>query len=128
MDTQLHGVSFEPLLKARENFEEFRKNLSNKQYKAGAIQAFEYTYELTWKTMRKILIVRGKEHNSPREVFRAAALEGFIKKPDAWFEFIKARNITVHTYDEVDADAVIAVFEEFSEALRDFLKRAGILA
>lgn len=38
--------------------------------KAGAIQAFEICYELSWKTMKRILAYRGLEANSPREVFR----------------------------------------------------------
>lgn len=128
MNTVIYGIDFMPLLKARTNFEKFRANLSDEQYKAGAIQAFEYTYELTWKMMRKVLIARGQEHNSPREVFRVAGIEKLIQNSEIWFEFLKARNITVHSYDEEDADAVIAVFDDFSRELTDFLARIGILA
>lgn len=126
MNAVIEGLDFTSLLKARTKFEQFRRNLVTDQDKAGSIQSFEYTYELAWKMMRKLLIVRGKEFNSPREVFRAAALEGFIKDPELWFIFLKARNITVHTYDEVDADAVIAVFEDFSRELAAFLMHVGI--
>ncbi|HLD84423.1 MAG TPA: hypothetical protein VI844_01475 [Coxiellaceae bacterium] len=37
-----------PLLRAQKKFELFRKNLNSEQEKAGAIQAFEYCYELSW--------------------------------------------------------------------------------
>jgi nucleotidyltransferase substrate binding protein (TIGR01987 family) len=121
------GIDFEPLLKARANFEDFKEDMVTKRDKAGAIQAFEYTYELSWKTMRKLLLERGKEFNSPREVFRAAALEQFIVDPEQWFVFLKARNLTVHTYDEADADAVIAVFTSFSKELTLFLKKCGVV-
>ena len=65
-------------MKAFKKFESFRQNLNTEQEQAGAIQAFEYCYELSWKYMRKLLAVRGKIVNSPRETFRMAALEGFI--------------------------------------------------
>ncbi len=123
----IEGLDFTSLLKARSKFEQFRRNLSTDQDKAGSIQSFKYTYELAWKMMRKMLIVRGREFNSPREVFRAAALEGFVKDPEVWFMFLKARNSTVHSYDEVDADAVIAVFEDFSCELGAFLIQVGII-
>ena len=77
--------------------------------------------------MRKVLLLRGKEFNSPREVFRAAAAEGMIKDPKQWFIFLNARNITVHTYDEDDADAVIEVFDDFSSELTAFLKQQKVV-
>jgi hypothetical protein len=45
-------VNLEPLLKAFKKFELFRQKLDTEQEQAGAIQAFEYCYELSWKTMR----------------------------------------------------------------------------
>jgi len=120
-----NDINLQPLLRARAKFEKFRLRLDDEQQQAGAIQAFEFTYELAWKAMRKLLLVRGKEYNSPREVFRAAALERLIENPELWFDFLKARNITVHTYDEANADAVIAVFDDFSKELTKFLKNCG---
>lgn len=126
MNTVIDGIDFTSLLRARANFEAFRCDMITDRDKAGAIQAFEYTYELAWKMMRKVLIARGQEHNSPREVFRVAGIEKLIQNSEIWFEFLKARNITVHSYDEEDADAVIAVFDDFSRELTAFLVRIGI--
>ena len=128
MKTVIADIDFSPLLRARTNFETFRHDMITDRDKAGGIQSFEYTYELAWKMMRRVLIARGTEYNSPREVFRAAAAEGLIKNPEAWYRFLKARNITVHSYDQEDADAVIAVFDDFSRELREFLNHMGILA
>lgn len=116
-------INIEPLVKAFSKFEIFRQNLETEQNKAGAIQAFEYCFELAWKIMKRFLEARGKIANSPREAFRMSALEGFIDDPELWFEFLKKRNLTVHSYEEEEAKAVIQIFPSFSKELGSFLKR-----
>lgn len=115
-------INIGSLLKAFNKFEQFRQNLDTEQEQAGAIQAFEYCFELIWKTMKRLLETRGKIANSPREAFRMAGLEGFIKDPEIWFDFLKKRNITVHTYEGEVAQEVINVFPDFSLEARTFLK------
>lgn len=90
----IENVNIEPLLKVFLKFEAFRLNTKTEQEKAGAIQSFEYCFELVWKAMKRLLNERGKVVNSPKEAFRMAALEGFIGDPELWFEFLKKRNIT----------------------------------
>ena len=114
-------VIINPLLKAFGKFEQFRVNLKTEQEQAGAIQAFEYCFELTWKIMKRLLQERGKIANSPRETFRMAALEGFIHDPEVWFVFLVKRNLTVHTYEEKEAIDVLSVFSLFSEEVHAFL-------
>ena len=121
----IDDINIESLLKAFNKFEEFRQNLDTEQEQAGAIQAFEYCFELVWKTMKRLLETRGKIANSPREAFRMAGLEGFIKDPEVWFNFLKKRNITVHTYEEKEAKEVISVFSDFSSEINAFLKNIG---
>lgn len=80
---QVHDtISIDPLKKAFSKLKQFSYNLNTEQEKAGAIQAFEYSFELFWKTMKRFLHARGSDANSPCEVFRLAALEGFIKDPE----------------------------------------------
>jgi nucleotidyltransferase substrate binding protein (TIGR01987 family) len=118
-------INIESLLKAFSKFEKFRQNLDTEQEQAGAIQAFKYCFELSWKTMKRLLEAREKMANSPREAFRMAGLEGFIKDPEIWFNFLKKRNITVHTYEEKEAKEVISVFSDFSSEIQAFLKNIG---
>lgn len=119
-------IEISPLLKAFKKFEDFRVNNSTEQEKAGTIQAFEYCFELTWKIMRRLLAERGSIANSPREAFRMAALEGFIADPELWFDFLKKRNLTVHTYQESEVEKVLAICPIFSEEVKKFLKQLGI--
>lgn len=122
----IETVNIEPLLKAIKKFELFRQNFDTEQEQAGAIQAFEYCFELSWKIMKKLLEVRGKIANSPKEIYRMAALEGFIKDPELWFDFIKKRNMTIDTYEEEKALEVISAFSSFSQELNAFLKNITI--
>ena len=115
-----------PLLKAFEKFERFRVNDTTEQERAGTIQAFEYCFELSWKIMKRLLEERGRIANSPREVFRMAALEGFISECDIWFDFLKKRNMTVHTYNQNEAEEVLSVCIPFSLELKNFLINIGV--
>ena len=81
--------------------------------KAGAIQRFEYCFELSWKFLKRTLSFRGIEVNSPRETFRTAAKEKLIEDPKIWFDFIRLRNITVHTYNEGVANEIFAQLPNF---------------
>jgi len=76
------------------------------------IQRFEYTYELAWKIIKRWL----SENVSPesaepiysrKELFRLAANWGLIQDPLQWFEYHKARNISAHTYNELEAEQVL---------------------
>jgi nucleotidyltransferase substrate binding protein (TIGR01987 family) len=123
----IENINVDSLLKASSKFEQFRTQAKTELEKAGVIQAFEYCFELSWKTMKRLLGERGKVVNSPREAFRMAALEGFIKDPELWFEFLKKRNLTSHTYEEAEVKKIIDSMESFSKELRDFLINIGAL-
>jgi nucleotidyltransferase substrate binding protein (TIGR01987 family) len=118
----IDGIDISNLLKAHSKFEEFRLHLDTDQNKAGAIQAFEFCYDLSWKTMKRLLEVQGINVYTPREIFREAAAVGLILDPKPWFDFMKIRNITAHTYDKENVEQVIMVFDDFSTILFSFLK------
>lgn len=95
------------------------------------IQRFEYTYELSWKMLKRRL-----EMDSPspetidalnfRDLIREGAVSGLIADPEAWFEYREQRNITSHTYDEKKAAQVYRAALKFypdAKALFDGLLR-----
>ncbi len=118
----IEDIDISALLKAFKKFEKFRVNDKTEQEKAGTSQAFEYCFELVWKTMKRLLEKRGRIANSPRETFRMAALEGFISDPEIWFNFLKNRNLTTHTYQEEEVAKVLSVCSLFSQEIKGFLK------
>ena len=49
------NINIDYIKKAQAVFEKFRNNLQTDQEQAGAIQAFEFSYELAWKLMKRVL-------------------------------------------------------------------------
>lgn len=121
MSIIIHGIDIENLIKARSNFERFRIDMQDDRDKAGAIQAFEYCFELSWKTLKRILDFQGVETRSPRDTIREAALNKLISNPEEWFIYLEKRNISSHTYKEENAESVISVFDKFSSAMTELV-------
>jgi nucleotidyltransferase substrate binding protein (TIGR01987 family) len=81
------------------------------------IQRFEYTYELSWKMIKRWLEVNlGSTYVdgiSRKELFRYAAEHHLIQDPIKWFSYHEARNQTSHVYDESVAKDVFEVVGDF---------------
>ncbi|MFY9589577.1 HI0074 family nucleotidyltransferase substrate-binding subunit [Rickettsia endosymbiont of Halotydeus destructor] len=118
----IEGIDISNLIRATNKFEEFRLHLDTEQNKAGSIKAFEFCYELSWKTMKRFCEKAGKTPYTLKEIFREAAISGLISDPRIWFKFIEIRNITVHTYNEENIEKVISIFDDFSNALNELLR------
>ncbi len=92
----------------------------------GLIQAFEYTHELAWNTLKDFLDGRGVLNlYGSKDVTRTAFKAELIKNGQAWMDMIQSRNLTSHTYDEATAAQIVsairnAYFAEFV-ALRTIL-------
>ena len=110
----LGTVDIASLLKARNFFSKILEEAENDYEKTGAIKAFEFCYELSWKTLKRVLEIQGKEVNNPRDTFRLAAQWGYISDPEVWFDFGKERNLTSHTYNE---DILHSIFSHLSNFL-----------
>jgi nucleotidyltransferase substrate binding protein (TIGR01987 family) len=120
------NIDISSLLKAFKKFELFRTTGKTEIEQAGIIQAFEYTFELSWKMMKKILEDQGIKTVTPKETLRLAARAGFIDAPEIWFSFLEKRNLTSHTYNEHEVEAVISVCDSFSDEVKKFLKNIGV--
>lgn len=94
--------------------------------RAGVIQNFEVTYELSWK-----LIVRWLNANvsvgiadgvTRRQLFRLAAEYRLIADVGRWMEHHEARNQTVHMYDRQQAMRVYFATRAFASDARRLLQ------
>ncbi len=84
----------------------------------GLVQAFEFTFELGWKTVKDYLYEQGVETNFPR----AALKEGFnthiIIDGHIWIEMLERRNELSHTYNqEVAKNAVEIIKNNYYPAI-----------
>ncbi len=87
------------------------------------IQRFEFTFELCWKIMQTIVNENKKNVYGPKNVIREAAQLELINDPTMWFEFLKKRNLTVHTYEEKIAQEVYQTAKTFVPYVEELLKK-----
>ncbi|MGI8437025.1 MAG: nucleotidyltransferase substrate binding protein [Chthoniobacterales bacterium] len=92
----------------------------------GLIQAFEFTHELAWNTLKDFLEARGVTNlYGSKDATREAFATGLIDAGDDWMAMIQSRIQTTHTYNEQTADeiarAILSVYvREFETFLRRF--------
>ena len=80
----------------------------NEMEKQGLIKAFEYTYELSWKTLQDLLKEKGYNNIlGPKPVIEQSFQDGYISNGKGWMQMHKSRNLTSHTYDEETAKEII---------------------
>lgn len=72
----------------------------NKFEVQGLIQCFEYTFELSWKTLKDYLEFEGYDVKTPRETLKKAFQTGMIEDGNVWLDALEKRNIMSHTYNE----------------------------
>ena len=118
----LGQIDISSLLKAHASWMESLDKAHSLLERDGAIQRFEYSYELFWKTLRRILKFKGKICNSPRDVFREAAADGLLDNPKFWFNVIEKRNQTTHTYNEETAEMIFEELPAIAEAMKVVLE------
>lgn len=68
--------------------------------RAGIIQLFEVSFELSWKLMKDYLESQEIYAKSPRETIKQAYQIELIDEGHIWMDALSDRNLTVHTYDE----------------------------
>jgi nucleotidyltransferase substrate binding protein (TIGR01987 family) len=97
-----------------------RQRELSKLEQQGLIQAFEYTHELAWKTMKDFLEERGVQNlYGSRDATREAFKAGLIENGEVWMAMIQSRNLTSHTYNEETAAIIFSAivdnyFAEFA--------------
>jgi nucleotidyltransferase substrate binding protein (TIGR01987 family) len=76
--------------------------------KQGLIQAFEYTYELSWNLIRDYFRWQGNANIvGSRDAIREAFANGLVEDGEGWMRMLKDRNRTSHTYNEETAREIL---------------------
>jgi len=93
--------------------------------KAGAIQHFDFTYELCWKFIKRWLEMNvspaAVDGVSRRQLFRLAAENQLIEDVERWMRHHDARNRTSHTYEPAVAEEVYQAVHGFAQDARRLL-------
>src|SRR3989304_3835970 len=128
-------LDFSPLQKALNSLNRAivrsQKAPDDEELRNAVIQRFEYTYELSWKMLKRQI---EQEFPTPsdvdrlsfRDLLREGAERGMIADVEKWMDYREQRNITSHTYDEDKAKSVYESalsFYDDAKAVLDELER-----
>lgn len=78
----------------------------------GIIQSFEFTFELSWKTLKDYLENKGSSAAFPRDVIKEAFQHEIIKDGEIWLDMLAKRNLFAHTYDEKTANQALELIRQ----------------
>ncbi len=104
------------------------KPLYSEIERAGFIQFFEATIELSWKLLKDYLESEGYMINSPRDTIKTAFSIELIDNGELWLAALADRNLSVHTYDEVTVNRMVEnirkdYFKLFSQLYKTLLRK-----
>ena len=103
---QQRFISFNKAYRQLERF--MKAEELNEMEEQGLIKAFEYTYELSWKTLQDLLKEKGYiDIVGPKPVIEQSFQDGYITDGSAWMRMHLSRNLTSHTYDKETATEII---------------------
>ncbi len=120
-------ISLEPLEKATTSLAEALDQPKNPFIRDCVIQRFEYTYELSIRTMKRVLEQLpegyGIDSLNYRDLVRYAAEVGVVDDPNQWFVFRDARNSTSHAYNEEVSEKVYSMAVQFLPKVKDLTSK-----
>lgn len=111
------------LSKTVSRLEEILKQEKTVANRDSAIKRFELTVELAWKCLQTYLRDQGIPCRSPKECVMRAFEYGLIDNDPRWIAMFEDRNMTVHTYDERDADEVYGRLPSYLGLLQALQKK-----
>ena len=95
-------------------------------------QRFEFTFELTWKTLQLYLEHRGLGCGSPRATIKKTFSEGVIptlEEADVWLQMLDDRNLTSHADDEELAQRIYQhIVQTYTPLLKRMAERVQALS
>ncbi len=63
------------------------------------VKRFEFTFEMCWKAIKRVLAYKGMDALNPRDCFKIAFQQKWINNEAVVLEMIEMRNTTAHTCD-----------------------------
>lgn len=100
--------------------------VENDRDRSGIIKAFEFTFELAWKTLKKAAQDEGLNPGGPKSSLEAAFQMDLISNDQetTWLQMLEDRNLLSHTYrEELSKDVVERINQEFKPSLQKIIKK-----
>lgn len=100
--------------------------IQNNRDRAGIIKAFEFTFELAWKTFQKIAKEEGILAGGPKSSLRFAFQADLITndKESLWLGMLNDRNLLSHTYQhEISLQILERIKNSYQHVFGDIISR-----
>jgi len=88
-----------------------------------SIQRFEFTFELAWKTLKRVLLYEGHVCKSPRECLKAGFKLDMILNEKLWLDMLDDRNAMSHIYSEDQANRIFKNISQYVKAFQVLLDK-----
>lgn len=88
------------------------------------IQRFEFTYELTHKTLKEFMKYLGVtlENSFPRTIYKKAYVNNLISDDSVWINLLEDRNCTSHIYNESLEDEIAKrIVDKYVDAIGELV-------
>lgn len=100
--------NFDRAIKKLISFANEEAKCSTDIHQVALIGAFEFTFELGWKTLKDYLKFSGIDVSLPRDIIKQSFHHNLIEDGQIWINMLEDRNILAHVYDEEKAQSAIA--------------------
>lgn len=102
--------------------EEFYREGFGDIYLDLVVKRFEFTFEMSWKAIKRYLNFIGIDCPSPRGCFKEGFVQKVIADEAVWLDMIEQRNLTSHVYDESEVVEILEKIEQYRLAFQDLLE------
>ncbi len=103
-------------------FERYQATPDDEIVQIALVQAFEFTFEVAWKTMKDYLENEGYDGlGNSKQTVRVAFQAELITDAERWMEAIAKRNMTSHVYNSaILHETILFISDVFYPLVRSF--------
>ena len=99
-------------------YEEFKSEGFEDVYLDLIVKRFEFTYEMSWKALKRYLEFLGFEVKNPRQTFKEGYAQQILDDEGIWLDMIEQSNLSSHIYDELEISEILDKKENYLKAFQ----------
>ena len=87
------------------------------------VKRFEFTFEMSWKAIKRFLDFVGIESRNPRSCFKEAYSQGLIEEESVWLDMIESRTLSSRVYDQSEISFITKKIGIYQSAFSSLLAK-----
>ncbi|ANQ48439.1 nucleotidyltransferase [Flammeovirga sp. MY04] len=108
--------------------EALKRDHDDEIIRAGIIQFFEMTFELSWKTLKDYLESEGLKSKTPKGTLKQAFHEILITDGYVWIDALNKRDLINQSFDErISKQLVLLISSEYYLMLEELISELSFL-